>query len=56
VGFFGSFAARPHIVDLDHLIRHKPDAAHNEQHRAGVLRNFKAFVFHSDYVLFLILY
>ena len=25
-----------HVVDLDHLIRHQRDAAHDEQHRAGV--------------------
>ena len=37
-----------HVVDLDHLIRHQRDAAHDEQHRAGVLRDFEAFlVFHG---------
>ena len=37
-----------HIVDLDHLIRHECDTAHNEQHRTGVLRDFEAFVvFHG---------
>ena len=37
-----------HVVDLDHLVSHHHDAAHDEQHRAGVLRDFKAFlVFHG---------
>lgn len=45
---------RRHIVDLDHLIRHEGDAAHDEQHRTGVLRDFKTFVFHVYYVLFMI--
>ena len=37
-----------HIVDLDHLIRHQCDTAHDEQHRTGVLRDFEAFlVFHG---------
>ena len=40
---------RRHVVDLDHLIRHERDAAHDEQHRTGVLRDFKAFVvFHGN--------
>ena len=37
-----------YIIDVNYLIRHQPDAAHYEQHRAGVLRAFETFVFHSD--------
>jgi len=37
---------RGHIVDVDHLIRHQRDTAHDEQHRTGVLRDFEALVFH----------
>ena len=41
-----------HVVDLDHLVSYHHDAAHDEQHRAGVLRDFKAFlVFHGFDVL-----
>ena len=39
-----------HVVDLDHLLSHHHDAAHEEQHRAGILRDFEAFlvfVFHG---------
>jgi hypothetical protein len=37
-----------HIVDLDHLISHERDAAHDKQHRTGILRDFEAFlVFHG---------
>ena len=36
-----------HIVDHDDLIGHQGDAADDEQHRTGVLRDFKARVFHS---------
>ena len=37
-----------HIIDLDHLIRHQRDTAHDEQYRTGVLRDLKAFlVFHG---------
>ena len=37
-----------HIVNLDHLIRHQRDTAHDEQYRTGVLRDFEAFlVFHG---------
>ena len=36
-----------HVVNHDDLIGHQCDAAHNEQHRTGVLRDFKARVFHS---------
>ena len=38
---------RGHIVDVDHLIRHQRDTAHDEQHRTGVLRDFEAIVFHG---------
>ena len=36
-----------HVVNRDHLISHQCDAAHDEQHRTGILRDFKAHVFHS---------
>ena len=36
-----------HVVDLDHLIGHERDAAQDEQHRTGVLRDFETFVFHG---------
>ena len=36
-----------HVVDHDDLIRNQRNAAHDEQHRTGVLRDFKARVFHS---------
>ena len=36
-----------HVVNHDDLIRHQRNAAHDEQHRTGVLRDFKARVFHS---------
>ena len=39
---------RGHVVDMDHLIRHERDAAHDEQHRTGILRDFEALVvFHG---------
>ena len=39
---------RRHVVDLDHLIRHERDTAHDEQHRTSVLRDLEAFVvFHG---------
>ena len=31
-----------HVVGLYHLIRHECDAAHDEQHRTGVLGNFES--------------
>ena len=38
-----------HVVDHDDLIRHQRNAAHDEQHRTGILRDFKAiFTFHSS--------
>jgi len=37
-----------HIVDMDYLIRHERDTAHDEQYRTGVLRDLEAFlVFHD---------
>jgi len=37
-----------HVVDVDHLVSHHHDAAHDEQHRAGILRDFETFlVFHG---------
>ena len=36
-----------HIVDHDDLIRNQRNATHDEQHRTGILRDFKARVFHS---------
>ena len=35
------------ILDADHLISYERDAAHNEQHRTGVLRDFESRVFHD---------
>ena len=35
------------IVNHHDLIGYEGDAAHDEQHRTGVLRDFKARVFHS---------
>ena len=36
-----------HIVDHDDLIRYQCNTAHDEQHRTGILRDFKSCVFHS---------
>ena len=36
-----------HIVNHDDLIGNQRDTAHDEQHRTGILRDFKACVFHS---------
>ena len=36
-----------HVLDADHLISYQRDTAHNEQHRAGILRDFKPRVFHD---------
>ena len=36
-----------HVVDVDDLIRHERNAARDEQHRTGVLRDFETCVFHS---------
>ena len=37
-----------HVVDLDDLIRHERNAAHDEQHCTGVLRDFETFLFHGS--------
>ena len=38
-----------HVIYLDYLISHECNAAHDEQHRTGILRDFKAVVlFHSS--------
>ena len=39
-----------HVVDHDDLIRHQRNAAHDEQHRTGILRDFKSCVFHSVFL------
>jgi len=36
-----------HVVDHDDLISHQRNAAHDEQHRTGILRDFESRVFHS---------
>ena len=36
------------IVNHDDLIRHHRNAAHDEQHRTGILRDFETFVFHGN--------
>ena len=36
-----------HVVDVDHLIGDERDAARDEQHRAGILGDFEACVFHG---------
>ena len=41
-----------HVVDLDHLVSHHRDAAHDKQHRAGILRDFKAFLVFHGFLLF----
>ena len=45
-------------VLIQSLIRHQRDAAHDEQHRTGVLRDFEAFlVFHgvrNSYIFYLV--
>jgi len=35
-----------HIVDHDDLISHQRNAAHDEQHRTGILRDFESRIFH----------
>ena len=35
---------------MDDLIGYECDAAHDEQHRTDVLRDFEAFVFHGCFV------
>ena len=38
---------RCHIGNFYHLITHQCNAAHNEQHCTGILRDFKNFPFHD---------
>jgi len=44
---------RSYIVNLEHLISHQRDAAHDEQHRTSVLRDLEAFLFHFSFSHFL---
>ena len=37
-----------HVVDVDDLVRHEGNAAHDEQHCTGVTRDFEMCVFHSN--------
>ena len=39
-----------HVVDHDDLIRNQCNAAQDEQHRTGILRDLKARVFHSTFL------
>ena len=36
-----------HVVDHDDLVGHQRNAAHDEQHRTGILRDFESRVFHN---------
>jgi hypothetical protein len=36
-----------YVLDADHLISYERDAAHDKQHRAGILRDFESRVFHD---------
>ena len=36
-----------YVLDADHLIGYERDAAHDEQHRTSILRDFKPCVFHD---------
>ena len=42
-----------HVADHNNLVGNQRNAAHDEQHGAGILRDFKACVFHSTLILFL---
>ena len=35
------------ILDADHLVGYERDAAHDKQHRTGILRDFESRVFHD---------
>ena len=35
-----------HVVDHDELVRNQRNAAHDEQHSAGILRDFEVHLFH----------
>jgi hypothetical protein len=39
-----------YVLDADHLIGYERDAAHDEQHRTSVLRDFESRVFHSRFL------
>ena len=41
-----------HVFNLDDLVGHESDTAHDEQHRTGVLRDFEAFLFHGPHSSF----
>ena len=41
-----------HVFNLDDLVGHERDTAHDEQHRTGVLRDFEAFLFHGPHSSF----
>jgi hypothetical protein len=43
-----------HILDADHLVGYERDAAHDEQHRTGVLRDLKACVLHGRQITVLL--
>ena len=43
-----------HVVDHDDLISHQRNAAHDEQHRTGILRDFESRVFHSRQITVLL--
>ena len=35
-----------YVLDADHLVGYERDAAHDEQHRTGILGDFESRVFH----------
>ena len=37
------------VLDADHLVGYEGDAAHDEQHRTGILGDFESRVFHSRF-------
>ena len=39
------------VVDHDDLIRNQRNAAHDEQHGTGILRDLKPSLFHSSYII-----
>ena len=39
--------------NVDHLVSHHHGAAHDEQHRTGILRDFEAFLVFHGFLLFL---
>ena len=42
------------VLDADHLVGYERDAAHDEQHRTGVLRDLKACVLHGRQITVLL--